>query len=52
LRVSTQIFDLKGAIIKKTKDKRVNISNLESGIYLVVITDSSGQVNFHKLIKR
>jgi subtilisin family serine protease len=52
LEVSTQIFDFKGAIIKKTKEKRVNISNLESGIYLVVITNRSGQVNYRKLVKK
>ncbi|MFL2576199.1 MAG: T9SS type A sorting domain-containing protein [Flavobacteriaceae bacterium] len=52
LDVSTQIFDFRGVLIKKTKDKIIDITNLESGIYLVMITNSSGQINYQKLIKK
>lgn len=52
LDVSTQIFDLRGVLIKKTKDKIIDIRNLESGIYLVMITNSSGQINYQKLLKK
>lgn len=50
--VSTQIFDLRGVLIKTTKDKKIDISNFKSGIYLVMLTNSLGQVSSQKLIKK
>ena len=52
LDVSTKIFDFRGVLIKKTEDKIIDITYLESGIYLVMITNSSGQINYQKLIKK
>ena len=49
--VLTQIFNLRGVLIKTSKNKKIDISNFSPGIYLVMLSNNSGQVHIQKIIK-
>ena len=50
-KISTQIFDINGKLIRTTYEKKTDLSDLESGIYLLRIIMQSGRVHHKKIIK-
>ncbi|QVY67210.1 LamG-like jellyroll fold domain-containing protein [Polaribacter sp. Q13] len=47
-----EIYDLQGKKVKTYVDKKVNISNLNSGIYFLKITTETNLIEIKKIIKR
>ena len=50
-KTSTQIFDINGKLIRTTYEKKTDLSDLESGVYLLRIIMQSGRVHHKKIIK-
>ena len=47
----TEIFNIRGLMIKRTSEQKINVSELHSGIYIVKINTQSGKSFIKKLIK-
>ncbi|PRP67172.1 T9SS type A sorting domain-containing protein [Nonlabens agnitus] len=48
--VETEIYNLQGSSLFKTSEKKIDFSNLSSGVYLIKITDQQTQDSIYKKI--
>lgn len=49
--VNIKVIDLSGKVIIETANEEINISHLNSGLYMLRITDSNNKTTVKKLIK-